>query len=149
MLILFVTIQQEEIMINKLDKFLGFQQNALNMRATRQTMLASNIANADTPNFKARDFDFSKALQNSLAPGQTNVGLNTTSAKHINPSGFRSIGSSQAQYRIPQQPSADGNTVDMDTERMQFADNALRYDAGLTFVSGQIRSLLSAIREGN
>lgn len=136
-------------MINKLDKFLGFQQNALNMRAARQTMLASNIANADTPGFKARDFDFSRVLQNSLAPGQTSAGLKTTSVKHINPSGFRSIGSSQAQYRIPQQPSADGNTVDMDTERMQFADNALRYDAGLTFVSGQIRSLLSAIREGN
>lgn len=136
-------------MINKLDKFLGFQQSALNMRTTRQTLLASNIANADTPGFKARDFDFSKALQNSLASGQMSAGLTTTSARHIHPSGFRSIGSAQAQYRVPQQPSVDGNTVDMDTERMQFADNAIRYDAGLNFISGQIRGLLSAIREGN
>ncbi|MBK6618245.1 MAG: flagellar basal body rod protein FlgB [Nitrosomonas sp.] len=136
-------------MISKLDNMLGFHQKALNMRSARQTLLASNIANADTPGFKARDFDFSRALQNSFAPNQMNVGLQATSAKHINPSSFRSIGSSQAQYRIPQQPSVDGNTVDMDAERMQFADNALRYDAGLTFISGQIRGLLSAIREGS
>ncbi len=136
-------------MISKLDNMLGFHQKALNMRSARQTLLASNIANADTPGFKARDFDFSRALQNSFTPNQMNVGLQATSAKHINPSSFRSIGSSQAQYRIPQQPSVDGNTVDMDAERMQFADNALRYDAGLTFISGQIRGLLSAIREGS
>lgn len=136
-------------MINKLDNMLNFHQNALNMRSARQTLLASNIANADTPGFKARDFDFSRALQNSLSSNQANAGLMITSARHINPSGFRSIGTSQAQYRIPQQPSVDGNTVDMDTERMQFADNALRHDAGLTFISGQIRGLLSAIREGN
>lgn len=136
-------------MISKLDNMLGFHQKALNMRSARQTLLASNIANADTPGFKARDFDFSRALQNLFTPNQMDVGLQATSAKHINPSGFRSIGSSQAQYRIPQQPSVDGNTVDMDAERMQFADNALRYDAGLTFISGQIRGLLSAIREGS
>ncbi|MDT8363610.1 MAG: flagellar basal body rod protein FlgB [Nitrosomonas sp.] len=136
-------------MINKLDNMLGFHQKALNMRSSRQTLLASNIANADTPGFKARDFDFSRALQTSLSSSQAKPGLMTTAARHINPAGFRSIGSSQAQYRIPQQPSADGNTVDMDTERMQFADNALRYDAGLTFISGQIRGLLSAIRDGN
>ncbi len=136
-------------MIDKLNNMLGFHQNALNMRTARQTMLASNIANADTPGFKARDFDFSKALQNSLSPNQANAGLRATADRHINPSGFRSIGSSQAQYRIPQQPSVDGNTVDMDTERMQFTDNALRYNAGLTFISDQIRNLLSAIREGN
>lgn len=136
-------------MINKLDKFLDFQQSALNMRATRQTLLASNIANADTPGFKARDFDFTKALQNSLTSKPMSTGLTTTSIRHIHPSGFRSIGSVQVQYRVPLQPSVDGNTVDMDTERIQFADNALRYDAGLTFISSQIRNLLSAIREGN
>lgn len=136
-------------MINKLDNMLNFHHKALNLRVARQELLASNIANADTPGFKARDFNFSKAMQNSLTPSHASGGLMTTSPRHFNPSGFRSISTLQVQYRIPQQPSIDGNTVEMDTERMQFADNAIKYDAGLTFINGQIRGLLSAIKEGN
>jgi flagellar basal-body rod protein FlgB len=136
-------------MINKLDKMLGFHQKALNLRAVRQELLASNIANADTPGFKARDFGFSKAMQNALSTSRIRSGLTTSSPRHISPSNFRSITSMPAQYRVPQQPSIDGNTVDMDTERVQFVDNSIKYDAGLTFISGQIRALLSAIREGN
>ncbi|HRQ05029.1 flagellar basal body rod protein FlgB [Nitrosomonas halophila] len=136
-------------MINKLDNTLNFHHKALNVRAARQELLAGNIANADTPGFKARDVKFAQALQHVLSSNPAQQGLTTTSPRHINPVGYRSIGTAQAQYRVPQQPSIDGNTVDMDTERMQFADNSIQYDAGLTFINNQIRVLLSAIREGN
>ncbi len=137
-------------MINKLENLLGFNQKALGLRAARQELLSGNIANADTPGFKARDFNFSRAMQNALSPQQVKTfSLATTVSRHINSTDFRSITSVPKQYRVPQQPSIDGNTVDMDTERMQFMDNAIRYDAGLTFISGQFRTLLSAIREGN
>lgn len=136
-------------MINKLDNLLHFNQKALGLRATRQELLSGNIANADTPGFKAKDFDFSRAMQNAQSP-QTiqHSALATTAPRHIGLVDFRSITSVPKQYRVPQQPSIDGNTVDMDTERMQFVDNAMRYDAGLTFISGQFRTLLSAIKEG-
>jgi len=136
-------------MINKLDNLLGFHQQTLGLRSARQEMLSGNIANADTPGFKAKDFDFSKAMQHAQSSGQMHTSLATTAAKHIGLSDFRSIASVPEQYRVPQQPSIDGNTVDMDTERMQFMDNAMRYDAGLTFINHQFRMLLSAIREGN
>ncbi|BBL34873.1 Flagellar basal body rod protein FlgB [Nitrosomonas stercoris] len=136
-------------MINKLDNLLGFHQRTLGLRATRQELLSGNIANADTPGFKARDFDFSKAMRNVQSPGQIRTSLATTAARHIGLSSFRSITSVPEQYRVPQQPSIDGNTVDMDTERMQFMDNAMRYDSGLTFINHQFRMLLSAIREGS
>ena len=136
-------------MINKLDNLLGFHRKALGLRAARQELLSGNIANADTPGFKARDFDFSKAVENAMSPRQIRSDLTTTSSRHIYSSDFRSITSAPEQYRVPQQPSIDGNTVDMDTERVQFIDNAIRYDAGLSFISDQIRTLLSAIREGN
>lgn len=136
-------------MISKLDNLLHFNQKALGLRAVRQELLSGNIANADTPGFKAQDFNFSRAMQNALSPRQMRSSLTTTAPRHIESSDFRSITSVPAQYRVPQQPSIDGNTVDMDTERVQFVDNSIRYDAGLTFINGQIRSLLSAIREGN
>ena len=137
-------------MINKLENLLGFNQKALGLRAARQELLSGNIANADTPGFKARDFNFSRARQNARSSQQVKTfSLATTVSRHISSTDFRSITSVPKQYRVPQQPSIDGNTVDMDTERMQFMDNAIRYDAGLTFISGQFRTLLSAIREGN
>lgn len=136
-------------MINKLDNLLGFNQQALGLRTARQELLSGNIANADTPGFQAKDFNFSKAIQNVQSSKQMRTSLAMTSVKHIGLSDFRSITSVPKQYRIPQQPSIDGNTVDMDTERTQFMDNAMRYDAGLTFINHQFRMLLSAIREGN
>lgn len=137
-------------MINKLENLVNFNQKALGLRATRQELLSGNVANADTPGFKARDFDFSRAMQNVLSPQRIqHSSLAITAPRHISAVDFRSITSVPKQYRIPQQPSIDGNTVDMDTERMQFIDNAMRYDAGLTFISGQFRTLLSAIKEGN
>ncbi len=135
-------------MINKLDNLLELNQQALGLRAARQELLSGNIANADTPGFKAKDFDFAKAMQHAQSSHQIKNTLVTTSARHIGLSDFRAITAIPEQYRVPQQPSIDGNTVDMDTERMQFMDNAMRYDAGLTFINYQFRTLLSAIKEG-
>lgn len=132
-------------MINKLDNAFNFHQTALNIRAARQELLSSNVANANTPNFKARDIEFSSVLNNALSSGPSQSGLTTTSSRHIG-SVAESMISSQTGYRVPLQPSADGNTVDMDMERTQFSNNSIKYDASLTFMSGQIRGLLSAIQ---
>ncbi|HJW55281.1 MAG TPA: flagellar basal body rod protein FlgB, partial [Burkholderiaceae bacterium] len=120
---------------------------ALSMRAQRQQLLASNIANADTPNYKARDIDFSKALQGALSrTGQATPGLVKTSEVHLSGQGSDNIAGSPLLYRGVQQGSIDGNTVDMDVERNQFTDNAVRYEAGLTMISAQIKNLLAAIQ---
>ncbi|HRQ05615.1 MAG TPA: flagellar basal body rod protein FlgB, partial [Nitrosomonas halophila] len=95
-------------MINKLENLLGFNQKALGLRAARQELLSGNIANADTPGFKARDFNFSRAMQNALSPQQVKTfSLATTVSRHISSTDFRSITSVPKQYRVPQQPSID------------------------------------------
>lgn len=133
-------------MTGKIDNMLQFHQVALGLRATRQELLASNIANADTPNYKAKDIDFASALQGALAGSAANLPLTRTSPLHLgSPSGETALGA-PVMYRIPNQPSADGNTVDMDIERTQFADNALRYEAGVRFVSDEIKNVLIALQ---
>ncbi len=140
-------------MIGKLDQALRFHETALSLRAQRQQMLASNIANADTPNYKARDIDFNSALKQAL--GQANPAgqavqpapMAKTSAAHLGGTNLHLSSSGAAlMYRTVQQGSVDGNTVDMDVERNQFADNALRYEAGITIMGAQIKSLLTAIQ---
>lgn len=135
-------------MIGKIDDYLRFNETALSLRAQRQELLASNIANADTPNYKARDIDFASALQGALA-GSRQGGLNTTAPSHM-PRGLASgdtlANGTPVQYRGVVQGSVDGNTVDMDVERNQFADNALRYEAGITMINHQIKGLLAAIQ---
>jgi len=133
-------------MINKLDEALRFQQTALNLRAARQELLASNVANADTPNYKARDVDFASALRNALAGTAEVLPVVQTSPAHLAGNTGDSIMGSPVMYRRPLQPSADGNTVDMDVERAQFADNALRYEASVMFVSEKLKGVLSAIQ---
>ena len=139
-------------MIGKLDQMMQFNEAALSLRGQRQQVLASNMANADTPNYKARDIDFGQALQGAMqrssggTPGNA-AALVTTATNHLSAGGRSSTGlSAPLMYRMPQQGSIDGNTVEMDTERNQFADNAIRYEAGLTFISSQIKGLLSAIQ---
>ncbi|OWW19984.1 flagellar basal body rod protein FlgB [Noviherbaspirillum denitrificans] len=136
-------------MIGKLDEALHFQQSALRLRAERQQLLASNIANADTPNYKARDIDFSAALKQavSTAGAPADGGLTTTAPAHIpgKAAGMTASGV-PVLYRNAAQGSVDGNTVDMDVERSQFADNALRYEAGVTFAAGQLKKLLAAVQ---
>jgi len=149
-------------MVSKLDDFLGYNQAALNLRSQRQQVIASNIANADTPNYKAKDFDFGSALQSALkaagnsAAGTAGQTLATTAAKHFananlvadNGAGTLSDGT-PLQYRIPAQNSVDGNTVDMDAERNQFADNGVRYEAGLTMINSDIKAMMAAIQGGS
>ncbi len=126
-------------MPDKLDSEFQFHQRALALRADRQQLLASNIANADTPNYKARDIDFRKALLSPMAGpaagGDTGSQLPASS----------SLAAAELLYRIPRQDSIDGNTVELDTERAQFADNAVRYEASVSAVNGKIKSLLAAI----
>lgn len=139
-------------MINKLDELFKFHQQALQVREHRQQVLASNIANADTPNFKARDVDFKTALMNALGPGAgapapQHSTLATTSAGHLQGAQAQAgAGDAVLLYRKPAQGSVDGNTVDMDTERAQFLDNAVRYEASLTLINSQIKSMLAAIQ---
>ncbi|MBZ0092990.1 MAG: flagellar basal body rod protein FlgB [Sulfuricellaceae bacterium] len=133
-------------MIQALDKEFGFMQNALNLRAYRQQLLASNIANADTPNFKARDIDFAAELQRSVGEASGGqLALATTAAGHVQPSSAGEMGSS-VLYRQELQAGIDGNTVNMDIERAQFTDNALHYQFVADRISGKVRDLLLAVK---
>ncbi|MDD3352778.1 flagellar basal body rod protein FlgB [Zoogloea sp.] len=132
-------------MVNKLDDMLRFQQTALNARAYRQQVIASNIANADTPNFKARDLDFQAALKQALQGKSDGLQLNTTSARHL----ASSAGSPMAnnlKFRQEEQGAVDGNTVNMDVERSAFAENAIHYQASVTFINGLISGMQRAMQ---
>lgn len=133
-------------MTSRIDGALQFQQTALNLRAARQELLASNIANADTPNYKARDLDFASALQGALSGTPGSLPLNTTAPQHLSGATGDSVMGAPLRYRTVLQPSADGNTVDMDVERAQFADNALRYEASVRFISEKIKGVLTALQ---
>lgn len=131
-------------MLNRLDDMLRFHQQALQVRDARQQMIASNIANADTPNYQARDIDFKSALQGALKNGHA-AGLETTAPGHLSGSG-NTVAGLPLLYRGTVQGSVDGNTVDMDTERAAFADNALHYEFNLNRIDQQIKGLLAAIQ---
>ncbi|RUO60095.1 flagellar basal body rod protein FlgB [Pseudidiomarina marina] len=131
-------------MIDKLTSALQFQQQALALRQQRQETLAGNIANADTPNFKARDFDFSQELKRATAQQHGAVKLATTHAGHLPLSS--STSTVDMQYRVPAQSRLDGNTVDMDMERTQFLDNSMRYQADIQFLDDRISGLRKAMQ---
>jgi flagellar basal-body rod protein FlgB len=132
-------------MLSKLDNHFATQAAALDLRARRQQMIASNIANADTPHYKATDLDFGAAFADALAGrGEGSVALLRTAPGHM--AGAGAPTSPHLQYRPELQSAVDGNTVDMDIERAAFADNAVRYEAGLTFVNGRLRGLLDAMQ---
>lgn len=137
-------------MIGKLDDALRFNETALSLRGQRQQLLASNIANADTPNYKARDIDFTKALKTAMAGSGPAAPLASTSAAHITrvqgDVAAAAAAGGPLLYRTTAQGNVDGNTVDMDVERNQFADNAIRYEASLTAISSQIKGLLTVIQ---
>ncbi|AKP90925.1 flagellar basal-body rod protein FlgB [Achromobacter xylosoxidans] len=135
-------------MLDRLNEDFRFFQQSLSLRAQRQEVLSSNIANADTPNYKARDFDFKAAMQNAMEGSKRlpDTSLTLTSARHI-PAKAVSEGPTQMLYRLPYQPSLDGNTVDMDIERVQFADNTLHYQSTMQLLTGRIRSMMAAIQD--
>jgi flagellar basal-body rod protein FlgB len=137
-----------------LDTYLGVHAQALKLRETRTELLARNLANADTPGYKAQDLDFRAALAASTSAGDTGAGgragvLQATQAGHIGAIGGEGLepGSTSAflKYRTPLAPSLDGNTVDAQLEQAAFADNAVRYQATLQFLSSKFRSLMTAI----
>lgn len=164
-------------MLDKLDAEFAFGREALDIRAYRQELLSSNIANADTPGYRARDVDFASSLAGALkkngaanrgsaVAGASNVAplamtqpagvtsgmsMAATAPGHLGgtsrlaPTGGEVQDYSRLMYRNPVQPALDGNTVDLDTERVQFADNALHYESGLTVLSQQIKTMLAAI----
>ncbi|MDN0074273.1 flagellar basal body rod protein FlgB [Crenobacter sp. SG2303] len=136
-------------MLDKIAKHFDFQQRALDTRAQRAEVIASNIANADTPYYKAVDLDFKAAMQAAAGNGQKTLALATTSPQHINGGGLPGFDDKTALlYRSQVQPSLDGNTVDMDIERAQFTDNAMKYQASLTFLNRRIANLSEAIKGG-
>ena len=135
-----------DTVVNRLNNALDFQQRALGLRAYRQQILASNIANADTPNYKARDFDFSAALKEAVAGRQSGAGLLVDRTHPAHVSGNSEAGPVRLMYRVPAQDSADGNTVEMDIERTQFSENAVQYQAGLAFITHQLKTMLTAIQ---
>lgn len=136
-------------MIDRIGEHFRFHQQALALRTQRQEVLSSNIANADTPNYKARDFDFRAAMEGALDDRMRlpDTSLSLTSARHIPGKAVSPDPVGELLYRQPLQPSLDGNTVDMDVERTQFADNTMRYQAGLSVLSGRIRSLMSVLQQ--
>ncbi len=126
-----------------IDSALGPLPDALVLRGRRSDLIASNLANADTPNFKAKDVDF-HALMDQAQGGH--LAMQTTSAKHIAMTDDNGFGGMPLQYRVPNQPSLDGNTVDGQVEQAAFAENSVNFQATLTFLSGRIRGLMTAIK---
>jgi flagellar basal-body rod protein FlgB len=130
-------------MLEQMTARLDFQSQALMLRSQRQQVIASNIANADTPGYVARDFDFAKALKS--AAGGTQAGsVSLTSTGHMR-LGSRAAGEPELAYTVQTQPSQDGNSVDLDRERANFVDNSIRYESTLRFINSHVKTMLSAI----
>ena len=142
--------------MNALDAAFRFHETALKVGAQRQQVIASNIANADTPRYQASDVNFADAL--ARATGESpdtgrgtvvQVAMQATRPGHIDGGSARGavvVSTADVQARPSTQPSIDGNTVDMDAERAAFADNTVRYEASFTFLNHQIKTLMSAIQ---
>ncbi len=133
-------------MTSRIDQALQFQQTALRLREARQELIASNIANADTPNYQARDIDFASALQGALGNSLGTLQMSGSNPQHLEGNAGESVLGAPVQYRAVVQPSADGNTVNMDAERAQFSENTIRYEASLKFISQQVKDVLTALQ---
>jgi flagellar basal-body rod protein FlgB len=128
-----------------LDTYLGVHQDALKVYAQRTSVLANNIANADTPNYKAQDLDFRALLAQTGGAGAA-LPLKSTNGAHLAPAAAAAgAAGSGLRYRVPLAPSLDGNTVDVQLEQAAFADNTVRYQAALSFLSGKFKELMTAI----
>jgi flagellar basal-body rod protein FlgB len=132
-------------MINRLSDSLDFQSQALVLRSERQRLLASNIANADTPGYVARDMDFAAALREATGTAPPGT-LALAALQTRGPGGFGVSAETHLRFAAPSQSNLDGNSVDMDRERASFADNSLKYEASLRFINGTVRSLLDAMK---
>jgi flagellar basal-body rod protein FlgB len=134
-------------MLDRLTSSLDFHGQALSLRSERQRLIASNIANADTPGYVARDMDFSAALRQATGQMQGATVLAASQPGHIGGAGGTAAAAqTNLVYATPSQTNLDRNTVDMDRERANFADNSVRYEATLRFINGNVRTMLDAIR---
>ena len=132
-------------MLNQLTNALDFHGQALSLRSERQRLIASNIANADTPGYVARDFNFAQALREATGALPSTGAMATTAVGHIE-GGGNARSEPNLLYATASQTNLDRNTVDMDRERANFADNAVKYEATLRFINGNVRTMLDAIK---
>lgn len=127
-----------------LNNYLAVHEASLKLSAKRGEVLAANLANADTPGYRARDIDFNAAM--ASAAGKSNaVSLQTTQAGHIPTATVNGQAGAELKYRVPLAPALDGNTVDTQMEQANFAQNTVRYQTTLTFLSSKFRGLMTAI----
>jgi len=131
-------------MNTRIDAALDVHADAMQLRARRTRLLATNIANVDTPNYKARDLVFGDTLARAM---KTSLPMRSTDSRHI-PLGRNSTGVA-VHYRNPEAPSLDGNTVDKDMEQARFAENALRYQASVQFLQNRVGSLIRSLKGEN
>jgi len=134
-------ISEVTIMAINFDTALGIEPKALAFREKRGEILAANLANADTPNFKARDMDFKSVLKQSIASG---VAIERTHAGHVAPQ--QQVLGANVMYRNPSQASLDGNTVETHVEQAKYAENAVQYQASLQFINNKFSGLMAALR---
>lgn len=127
-----------------IDKALSIHAPAMALRAERSQVLANNLANADTPGYKARDLDFKSALAQAAQAGD----LRTTNPRHMS-TATQADGSARLLYRVPSQPSLDGNTVEANAEQARFSENAMRYEASLSFLERRVSSMRNALKGSN
>lgn len=125
-----------------MNKIFGMAEQALMLTEERANLITGNLVNSATPNYKAKDIDFDRAIQD--ATNKTHA-LNTTHANHLHPSSALASGAN-IKYRIPMQTSMDNNTVDPEIERKNFLENAIKYQVSLTFVQNKTDSLMKAIK---
>jgi len=128
-----------------IDSYLGVSQTALSLHARRTELLAGNMANADTPQYKAPDIDFRDALAQAGGAGGGALHMVQTQGAHMATAADAAGEAPGTKYRVPLAPSLDGNTVDAQLEQAAFAENAVRYQATLTFLNARFRSLMTAI----
>jgi flagellar basal-body rod protein FlgB len=135
-------------MIHRLTDSIDFHGQALSLRAERQRLIASNIANADTPGYVARDMDFAQALKEATGAAAPAGQLSLSQPGHLGGSPGGARAEANLLYATPSQTNLDRNTVDMDRERASFVDNSVKYEATLRFINGGVRTMLDAIRGG-
>jgi len=126
------------------DPLFGIHADALTLQKQRMDLLASNLANTDTPGYLARDIDFSRVLSNQIGDGDPATQLDATNSRHLSTANTP-LSETRPDWRVPLQPSRDGNTVDAQIEQAAFADAAMHYQASLSFLDGRLKSLMTAI----
>jgi flagellar basal-body rod protein FlgB len=138
--------QRFQVMSISFANALGIHETALNFRAQRSEVLANNIANADTPHYKARDLDFSAVLaeQNEKQSGKT-FGMSRTDSQHIVAEGIQ-LADPALRFRTPFHPSIDQNSVDMQQEQANYAENAVQFQASFTLLNSKFKGLIGALR---